>query len=460
MCYILYSVRSSSSRAPPHPQMEGGFNFAAPSGLKKSSTSSNLAGGDSGGFSFGAPSAAPADVGGFSFGAPAAPAAPADLGTGAAVAPAAVEAGGFSFGGASAATPSAPAATPAAPAATPAAPAATPAAPAAAPADLGGGGFQFADPPAAPTAAATTPAAPAAAPAPSAPADQGGGFQFANTAASASTPAPAAAAKVATSAPLAVSVTPAPVAAGAAPDTAGRKSVSFDPATGGGANSGANASPAGAGAAAPTAASELAAAAATGAISPDLQTKPLAEIAHDWTRRLKAHESEFQEAAREVKEWDDFLLTMQMEVNNLSKHTAQQAKQLQELDSGLESMKGYHDSLEHQLRATEITVSDKLRYHDGTGEATAADYERNRNYSLAEEVAAQVSRLTEDLAEMVKKLNAAHAGNVRAASEFAQIEQIVDVHQRSLEFIDQRATEIAQGLEGTQAAVRQATARP
>ena len=70
-----------------------------------------------------------------------------------------------------------------------------------------------------------------------------------------------------------------------------------------------------------------------------------------------------------------------------------------------------------------------------------------------EDVADQVAKLTNDLGEMVSRLNQAHEHAEISDSEFRQIEKIVDVLQRSLEYIDQNTTEITQSLAGVQHSV-------
>ena len=182
----------------------------------------------------------------------------------------------------------------------------------------------------------------------------------------------------------------------------------------------------------------------TSGLALDIQNNTIIEIAQKWTKQIRQHEKQFKKAAREVKEWDDFLLVMNGEVDSLSQGIATQVSQLDELNHGLDTMKQMHLNLEQELRTTEKDLDRRLG--EIRGQRTAADFEREKNYNLAQEVDKQVSSIFIELQELVQKLNQSQENRDASESEFVQIEQIVDMHQRSLEYIDQKTTEISQGL--------------
>ena len=413
--------------------------------MKRSPTNQGLGAGTSGGgFSFGGGTTTPG-----------------------AAAPSAPAAGGFSFGGGPSTMPTAP-------------PAST------------STGFSFGGTttPAAPLPAASSAALPTAPPA---------GYSFnvpsappAATAASAP-PVPAPAAPATPSAPPAPAATSGFLFGGAGtipmpaapPATTGmvplggenKKAVSFALGAGGGlvAGGGLGFAAGGGGAAAAAAAGGAAPGAAPGAalapagmlgvaatpaagtvavrelttIPPDMQAQTIAEIAIDWTEKLKKQTIKFQRSCKNVKEWDDFLLQMNNDLNHYSKHTARQMRELETLDSSLDAMQRVHEEISRQLDTTALNVEAKIKEVTANN-ATAADKERDKNYELAEKVNGQVTRLTDQLRSVVERLNTDQEKRLGSESTIEAIEKVVDRHLRSLELIDRKAEDIAQSLGATQ----------
>lgn len=401
------------------------------SSLKRSTTNQGLGAGTSGGgFSFGggtttpgaaAPSAPAAS--GFSFG-----------GTTMPTAPPAATSTGFSFGGAT---------TPAAP--PPAASSATlPTAPPAA------GMFSFAVPsaPSAATAASAPPVpAPAAPATPSAPP--------APTATSGFSLGGAGAVPTPTAPPATTGMVP----LGGPLGGENKKAVSFAPSLGPGGNLGfGNAkTPAGAGAAPGTAPAGVLGVNPAGTetvreettIPPDMQAQTIAEIASDWTKKLEIQKKKFEVSCTNVKQWDDFLLQMNNDLNHYSKRTARQMGELETLDSSLDAMQRVHEEISRQLDTTALNVQAKIKEVTANN-ATAADKERDKNYELAEKVNGQVTRLTDQLRSIVERLNTDQEKRLGSESTIEAIEKVVDRHLRSLELIDRKAEDIAQSLGATQ----------
>ena len=407
--------------------------------MKRSPTNQGLGAGTSGGgFSFGggtttpgaaAPSAPAA--GGFSFGG-----GPSTMPT----APPASTSTGFSFGGTT---------TPAAPL-----PAASSAAlPTAPPA-----GYSFNVPSAPPAATAASappvpaPAAPATPSAPPAPAATSG-FLFGGAG---TIPMPAAP-------PATTGMVPGVPLGGE-----NKKAVSFALGAGGGLRAGGGLGFAAAGGAAAPGAAPGAASAPAGmlgvaatpaagtvavreltTIPPDMQAQTIAEIAIDWTEKLKKQTIKFQRSCKNVKEWDDFLLQMNNDLNHYSKHTARQMRELETLDSSLDAMQRVHEEISRQLDTTALNVEAKIKEVTANN-ATAADKERDKNYELAEKVNGQVTRLTDQLRSVVERLNTDQEKRLGSESTIEAIEKVVDRHLRSLELIDRKAEDIAQSLGATQ----------
>jgi chromosome segregation ATPase len=140
---------------------------------------------------------------------------------------------------------------------------------------------------------------------------------------------------------------------------------------------------------------------------------------------------------------------MNHDLNMYSKHTARQMRELETLDSSLDSMQRVHEEISRQLDTTLENVQAKINEVTGNN-ATAADKERDKNYHLAEIVNGQVTQLTEQLRSVVEKLNTDQEKRVGSETTIEHIEQIVDRHLRSLELIDRKTEDIAQSLGATQ----------
>ncbi|XP_054888389.1 nucleoporin 62 like [Poeciliopsis prolifica] len=397
--------------------------------------------------------------------------------------------GGFSFGGAVQA--------PAASAATPAATTAPPAAAAAA----GGapfGGFSFGGSKVLVTTAAASPA-----PAAPAPTGAGGGFSFGTTAPStsvaattqsggggfsfgvkqSSTPAPPAYTQAASVAPSGPSLfasplttaTAAPAATtgfllGTAP--ASIASTATPSATGGGLNF--TLKPLGS-AATTAAASTTTAPAATTGTGFSLGVKPLSSTAmtatttaatltttttattanppvmsyaqlesliNKWSLELEDQERHFLQQATQVNAWDRMLVENGEKITSLHKELEKvkldQRRLNQELDFILSQQKELEDLL--------CPLEESVKEQSGTIYMQNADEERERTYKLAENVDAQLKRMSQDLKEIIEHLNTS-SGPADTSDPLQQICKILNAHMDSLQWIDQNSVLLQRRVE-------------
>ncbi|XP_008397509.1 nuclear pore glycoprotein p62 [Poecilia reticulata] len=417
-----------------------------------------------GGMSSQTTAAAPAG-GGFTFGstaqAPAASAAAPAATTAAAAAAAAGGApfGGFSFGGSKVLVTTA-AASPA-----PAAPAPTGAG--------GGGGFSFGTTAPSTSAAATTQSA-------------GGGFSFGVK--PSSTPAPPAYTQAAPVAPSGPSLFASPLTtATAAPAAttgfllgtaaASIASTATPAATGGGLNF--TLKPLGsaaATAAASTTTTATAPAATTGAaVGFSLGVKPLSSTAmtatttaatlttttaatttnppvmsyaqlesliNKWSLELEDQERHFLQQATQVNAWDRMLVENGEKITSLHKELEKvkldQRRLNQELDFILSQQKELEDLL--------CPLEESVKEQSGTIYMQNADEERERTYKLAENVDAQLKRMSQDLKEIIEHLNTS-SGPADTSDPLQQICKILNAHMDSLQWIDQNSVLLQRRVE-------------
>ncbi|XP_061698198.1 nucleoporin 62 like [Syngnathoides biaculeatus] len=468
----------------------GGFSFG-------SSTQTVVSSNPSGGFSFGTPAKSTAAGGSLSFGTPTAttftlnsapqPASTAGLTLGSTAAPAASSGfslgsgltapagGGFSFG-TSAQAPAQ---------AQPVAPA--PTTTTSASGGLSFGGFSFGGNKVQVTTAAQTTSAPGAgfsfgsSAAPNltlgaqpttttvAPAPQGGGFSLGIK--PSSTPAPPAVTQVAPSlfsAPTTTTTATTSTAAGsgftfgatpAATTTAASGGLSFSLKPLGAATSSAttaSAAPApstasgfslGLKPASVTSAVTIAAAPAAAALSiataPAVMTYTQLEgLINKWSLELEDQERHFLQQATQVNAWDRMLVENGERITSLHKEMEKvkldQKRLNQELDFILSQQKELEDLL--------CPLEESVKEQSGTIYMQNADEERERTYKLAENVDAQLKRMSQDLKEIIEHLNTS-SGPADTSDPLQQICKILNAHMDSLQWIDQNSVLLQRRVE-------------
>ncbi|XP_063046204.1 nucleoporin 62 like [Engraulis encrasicolus] len=461
-----------------------------------------------GGFSFGAPAAqpAPAGGGGFSFGNPAAggagllgtstpklglslpaasqpAAAPAAGGLGGLMTAASTAGSGFSFGGLATQAPAAaaPAMTAAPPAAqggfsfgapkiqatTAAAPAAVApsltlgantglslggAAPAASVAatTAQGGGFAFGIKPAATPAPVATiaPASQAAPPASTGPSlfaapitstpatafTLGGGTTVASlpTASAAPTLGTGLSLKLGTAAPAATAAAPAGIAATTTAAAAA-------PATGFGLSLKPAASTAPLGTLATAAATTVAAPVST---APVMTYAQLEGLINKWSSELEDQERHFLQQATQVNAWDRMLVENGERITSLHKDMEKVKLDQRRLDQELDFILSQQKELEDLLGPLEESVKEQ----SGTIYMQNADEERERTYKLAENVDAQLKRMSQDLKEIIEHLNTSSVPG-ETTDPLQQICKILNAHMDSLQWVEQNSVLLQRRVE-------------
>ncbi|KAG7282244.1 hypothetical protein CRUP_038412 [Coryphaenoides rupestris] len=449
------------------------FNLAAPqpaaTGLTLGATTTAAA--PATGFTLGGGLAAqtttaPPAGGGFSFGAAVQPQvqpqAPAVTAAAAAAAPGGLALGGFSFGSAKVQVTSAAAAPPAAAA---------------------GGGFSFGSV-AAPTLSLgvqpTAAAAPTLMTAAAAPVQGGGGFSFGIK--PASTPAPVSVAPATQAAPtLGTSLfsmaiptsTPNPAATGfTLGGTMATLASSIAPATTtGGLNvmlkplGAATVAPTLTAAAATTAApvtgiatgfplgslkptsmasvaASLAAPITTTAMPPTMSYAQLESLINKWSLELEDQERHFLQQATQVNAWDRMLVENGEKITSLHKEMEKVKLDQRRLNQELDFILSQQKELEDLLSPLEESVKEQST----TIYMQNADEERERTYKLAENVDAQLKRMSQDLKEIIEHLNTS-SGPSDTSDPLQQICKILNAHMDSLQWVDQNSVLLQRRVE-------------
>ena len=106
------------------------------------------------------------------------------------------------------------------------------------------------------------------------------------------------------------------------------------------------------------------------------------------------------------------------------------------LEHELDFIKGQQSELEDILRPLEASLST----------APTADVERERTYQLAETLDAQLTRMSDDLREIIEHLNSANR-NQDESDPVVQIGRVLNAHMDSLQWIDRSTGAVAKKLE-------------
>jgi nuclear pore complex protein Nup62 len=163
--------------------------------------------------------------------------------------------------------------------------------------------------------------------------------------------------------------------------------------------------------------------------------RQLEENINKWTLELEDMEKQFTNQATQVNAWDQLLVKNGEKILNLNDAVNRVRQDQQRLEHELDFVSGQQAELEESLRPLELAMA-------GT---TTVDTERERTYQLAENLDAQLKRMSEDLKEVISHLNLGSKG-ADTSDPVAQIAKILNAHMDSLQWVDQNASAIEKQL--------------
>ena len=148
-------------------------------------------------------------------------------------------------------------------------------------------------------------------------------------------------------------------------------------------------------------ASLASATAITTATPPTMSYAQLESLINKWSLELEDQERHFLQQATQVNAWDRTLVENGEKITSLHKEMEKvkldQRRLNQELDFILSQQKELEDLLS--------PLEDSVREQSGTIYMQNADEEREKTYKLAENVDAQLKRMSQDLKEIIEHLN-------------------------------------------------------
>ncbi|XP_071388053.1 nucleoporin 62 like [Centroberyx affinis] len=193
-----------------------------------------------------------------------------------------------------------------------------------------------------------------------------------------------------------------------------------------------------------------ASAAATASVSATITTTAppvmsyaqLEGLINKWSLELEDQERHFLQQATQVNAWDRMLVENGEKITSLHKEMEKVKLDQRRLNQELDFILSQQKELEDLLSPLEESVKEQ----SGTIYMQNADEERERTYKLAENVDAQLKRMSQDLKEIIEHLNTS-SGPTDTSDPLQQICKILNAHMDSLQWIDQNSVLLQRRVE-------------
>ncbi|KAL4648832.1 nuclear pore glycoprotein p62-like [Arapaima gigas] len=168
----------------------------------------------------------------------------------------------------------------------------------------------------------------------------------------------------------------------------------------------------------------------------------LEALINKWSLELEDQERHFLHQATQVNAWDRMLVENGEKITSLHKEMEKVKLDQRRLDQELDFILSQQKELEDLLCPLEESVKEQ----SGTIYMQNADEERERTYKLAENVDAQLKRMSQDLKEIIDHLNTS-SGPADTSDPLQQICKILNAHMDSLQWVDQNSVLLQRRVE-------------
>ncbi|XP_043932146.1 nuclear pore glycoprotein p62, partial [Protopterus annectens] len=168
----------------------------------------------------------------------------------------------------------------------------------------------------------------------------------------------------------------------------------------------------------------------------------LESLINKWSLELEDQEKHFLHQATQVNAWDRMLIENGEKITSLHREVEKVKLDQKRLDQELDFILSQQKELEDLLCPLEESVKEQT----GTIYLQHADEERERTYKLAENIDAQLKRMTQDLKEIIGHLNLS-SGPADTSDPLQQICKILNAHMDSLQWIDQNSVFLQRKVE-------------
>uniref|UniRef100_A0A8C1TRH2 Nuclear pore glycoprotein p62 n=1 Tax=Cyprinus carpio TaxID=7962 RepID=A0A8C1TRH2_CYPCA len=180
----------------------------------------------------------------------------------------------------------------------------------------------------------------------------------------------------------------------------------------------------------------------TSSTAPVMSYAQLEALINKWSSELEDQERHFLQQATQVNAWDRMLVENGEKITALHKDMEKVKLDQRRLDQELDFILSQQKELEDLLGPLEESVKEQ----SGTIYMQNADEERERTYKLAENVDAQLKRMSQDLKEIIEHLNTS-SGPADTADPLQQICKILNAHMDSLQWVEQNSVLLQRRVE-------------
>uniref|UniRef100_A0A8C7LZY8 Nuclear pore glycoprotein p62 n=1 Tax=Oncorhynchus mykiss TaxID=8022 RepID=A0A8C7LZY8_ONCMY len=180
----------------------------------------------------------------------------------------------------------------------------------------------------------------------------------------------------------------------------------------------------------------------TASAPPVMSYMQLEGLINKWSLELEDQERHFLQQATQVNAWDRTLVENGEKITSLHREMEKVKLDQRRLDQELDFILSQQKELEDLLSPLEESVKEQ----SGTIYMQNADEERERTYKLAENVDAQLKRMSQDLKEIIEHLNTS-SGPADNSDPLQQICKILNAHMDSLQWIDQNSVLLQRRVE-------------
>lgn len=201
-----------------------------------------------------------------------------------------------------------------------------------------------------------------------------------------------------------------------------------------------------------------------------LRGKTIEEIVNKWSTDLESHVKEFSRLAGEITVWDRTLIDNGNTIAALLQHVLLAEREQADIEQSLKHVEDQQKELASTLEVYEKAAGEIF---DGQGsglralDVGPADAERDKHYTLAADLNANLDDLTRTLMQMIDSVNELSespedASGVEGAQSknenpLEQIAQILSSHLESLQWIDGAVREVDSKVTEVERLVREAS---
>ena len=171
--------------------------------------------------------------------------------------------------------------------------------------------------------------------------------------------------------------------------------------------------------------------------------RQLEDLINNWVMELDEQQKVFMSQAKLVNAWDLALLENEDSIISLHDDVAKAKTDQDRLDHDLNSILNQQAELEEMLTPLETYLSTQS-LHASTQHA---DQERNKTYTMAEKIDANMKDMMQNLREVLDRINAINSANSDRNNPISQITSILNAHMDSLLSIDDRSGTLQQKLD-------------